>query len=239
MFVHWLLTGAQFLDHALVIHPGGDFTVAVMGRQVHVESTPHNHCLTRVDIQACRTFFGTFGHANQIVTQRRVAAVELATHGTLTFGTFGFRAQVARVERRPHRQHLLHHRPVWPVIIILAEPFHAEQLQSILAAQQHLDHDRMIMVAREPVKLPHGDPVKFASLSRRPHFLEPFTVQAPAILCAILVDADHHSTLFGDQLAAYRFLVVQADLILHFGRVPGIDGIPGTLARLFRHDPFS
>jgi len=74
----------------------------------------------------------------------------------------------------------------------------------------------MIMVTCKPVELPHGDPVKFAPLSRRPHFLEPFTVQAPARLGTIPVDTDHHPALFSDQLAAYRFLVVQADLILHF-----------------------
>jgi len=73
------------------------------------------------------------------------------------------------------------------------------------------------MIPCQSVKFPHGAGVKFAAFSRCAHLLKAFSIQAPAILGAILVYADNDTALLRHQLAADCFLVLQANFILHFG----------------------
>ncbi|HML21016.1 MAG TPA: hypothetical protein PKD09_05165 [Aggregatilinea sp.] len=228
VFVHGLLVCPQPLDFPLLIHPVRDFRVTVIPGRVHDKRPANNSRLTWVDVQPRWPFLGPFIHMDHVIAEWRIAAVELTTYSSLMFGPLRLRAQVSRVKGSKDRQHLLHHRPIRTgIFIVLAEPFHAEQFQPVFAAQQHLDHDRMVMITRQTVEFPHDDRFKLAAFSRGPHVLETLTVQAPTVLRTVLVNANDYSTLLSNHLAAHRFLVFQADLILHVRRVAGIDRIPG------------
>ncbi len=134
VFVHGLPVCPQLLDFPLRIHPVRDFGITVIPGRVHDKRPAHNGRLTRVDVQPRRSFFCPFIHTDQVVPNRRYAAVELSTYGPLMFGPLRLRAQVARIEGGKDRQHLLHHRPIGTgIFVILTESFHTEQLQPVFA----------------------------------------------------------------------------------------------------------
>lgn len=96
-------------------------------------------------------------------------------------------------------------------------------------AQQHLNHHRMIMIARQTIELPEVNSIKSPTFRVRAQLVESFAVQAPPILRPIAVDCDYRSTAFRDRRAAAIFLCFQADFILHIGRIPCVDRVPHPL----------
>ncbi|HRL11711.1 MAG TPA: hypothetical protein PKX07_07510 [Aggregatilineales bacterium] len=175
-------------------------------------------------MQSGRSIRRRLGQRHQIITQRRHAPVELAVHRALTLAALGLAAQILRVERRKHGQHLLHERAVRRVVLVFAVAFNAVQLESVFVAQQHLDHDRVVVVARQPVELPEHHRVETVMLGIAAHLVESVALKAPARLRAVAVDRDDCAAAFSDRLAAAVFLRLKAEFVLHLGRIAGIDG---------------
>lgn len=158
----------------------------------------------------CRLCFG-----DQKIANRSDAAVKLAPNRSLSLCAFGISTQIPREHRGLYRQHLLDHRAIEAVIIILADTFHTVQLQLVLVAQKGFDDHRLLEVARQAVKLPYHQRIKLALLRGFLHLLEVFAIQAPATFSAIFEHSDHHATARANCFAADRFLVFQTDFVLH------------------------
>ncbi len=84
-------------------------------------------------------------------------------------------------------------------------------------AQQHLDHNSVVVVARQTVKLPEHDRIETSMFGGGAHFDKAVPFKAPARLGTILKDRDDYATALCDCVAAAGFLRLQTQLILHFG----------------------
>ncbi|MCD4686851.1 MAG: hypothetical protein K8S97_13045 [Anaerolineae bacterium] len=128
-----------------------------------------------------------------------------------------------------YSQHLFNQRPVETVVIILADSLDAMQLQPVFMAQKSPHDNRLLEVARQPIKLPDHQRVKLALLGGFLHTREPVPVQTPTMFSPIHEHAHDHALARSDRFATYGFLVFQADFILHFRGIAGVDRKTHTL----------
>ncbi|MBN8638170.1 MAG: hypothetical protein J0M07_22860 [Anaerolineae bacterium] len=83
-------------------------------------------------------------------------------------------------------------------------------------AQQHFDHDRMVMVTGKAIKLPEHNRVKLALFRRFLQLDKAFTVKAPTRSSRVGIDGDNHPAAIRNRLAASPLLPFKAEIGLHF-----------------------
>ncbi|MBK9751381.1 MAG: hypothetical protein IPO91_32065 [Chloroflexi bacterium] len=83
-------------------------------------------------------------------------------------------------------------------------------------AQQHFDHDRMVMVTGKAIKLPEHNRVKLALFRRFLHLDKAFPVKAPTCSSGVSIDGDNYPSAIRNRLSASPLLPFKAEVGLHF-----------------------